>query len=125
MLNYSVRSNSGGTDLRLTYESRCSSISAVVEALSPRLLGTAELLAALRPQRNRYWSGAYQWLLGRLAERIPLAALPEVLDWAAAHVQDGADAYEDLFPALVQRGWAHVGDHRLRTGHVGLTRFST
>jgi hypothetical protein len=89
-------------------------LAAAVEALYPRLLGTAELLAALRPQRNRYWSGAYQWLLRRLAERIPLAALPEVLDWAASHVQDGADAYEDLFPALVQRAWAHVESPEVR-----------
>ena len=83
-------------------------LAAVIEALYPRLLGTAELLAALRPQRNRDWSGAYQFMLGPLAERIPLAALPEVLHWAAAHVQDGADAYADLFPGLVRRGWAHV-----------------
>ena len=83
-------------------------LAAVIEALYPRLLGTAELLEVLRPQRNRYWSGAYQLLLGTLAERIPLAALPQVLDWAAAHVQGDVDAYEDLFPSLVRRGWAHV-----------------
>jgi hypothetical protein len=90
-------------------------LSAAIEALYPRMLSVQQLLEVLRPQRNPNFVGGYNMLLGQLATQIPLEALTTVLDWASAHVQDGEDAYEDLFTHLVQRGWAHVASPRVRT----------
>lgn len=89
-------------------------LSAAIEALYPRLLSTEGLLEVLRPQRNPYFVGGYNMLLGRLATQIPLEALPAILDWASAHVQDGEDAYEDLFRHLVIRGWTQAGSPGVR-----------
>ena len=56
-------------------------LAAVIDALYPRLLTTAELLGALRPQPSDGLFGGYALTLRQLAERIPDDDLPAVLAW--------------------------------------------
>ena len=89
-------------------------LAAVIEALFPRLVNTAGLLELLRPQRNTSYLGPYLVLLGELDARIPAGDLPAALTWASAHVADGEDAYGDLIPKLVRRGWDTVASPGIR-----------
>jgi hypothetical protein len=83
-------------------------LAAVLEALFPRVLGTAALLALLRPQRNVHYFGPYRMLLSELSDLIPAVDLPVALSWASEHTSDGDDAYGDLLPALLRRGWEDI-----------------
>jgi hypothetical protein len=89
-------------------------LAAVIEALYPRLIDTAALLAMLRPQRNTSYLGPYLVLLGGLATRIPADDLPEALGWATEYVENGENAYGDLIPRLVRRGWEDAASSRIR-----------
>ena len=89
-------------------------LAAVIEALFPRLVNTVALLELLRPQRNTSYLGPYLVLLGELDARIPAGDLPAALTWASAHVTDGEDAYGDLIPKLVRRGWDNVASPGIR-----------
>lgn len=80
----------------------------VIGALYPRLMSTAEVLSLLRPQRSPESFGPYAVLLSRLSTRIPAADIPAALSWAAGRVHDGEDAFGDLLPQLVRRGWESV-----------------
>jgi hypothetical protein len=80
----------------------------VIGALYPRLMSTAEVLSLLRSQRSPESFGPYAVLLSRLSTRIPDADVPAALSWAAGRVQDGEDAFGDLLPQLVRRGWESV-----------------
>jgi hypothetical protein len=80
----------------------------VIGALYPRLMSTAEVLSLLRPQRSPESFGPYAVLLSHLSTRIPAADIPAALSWAAGRVQDGEDAFGDLLPQLVRRGWESV-----------------
>lgn len=83
-------------------------LAAVIEVLFPRVLDTTTLVALLRPQRNTHYFGPYRILLAELSDRIPAGELPVALSWASAHAADGDDAYSDLLPDLLQRGWDNV-----------------
>jgi hypothetical protein len=83
-------------------------LAAVIEALFPRLLDTAALTALLRPQRRSSYFGPYLILLSELSTRIPAGELPAALAWASSHAADGNDAYGELLPGLLQRGWDKV-----------------
>jgi hypothetical protein len=90
-------------------------LSAAIGTLYPRLLSTADLLAALRPQRNASLRGYYD-LLGRLSSEIPRHDVPQTLDWAAAHVSDTAgDGYGSLLSGLTTRAWAEAESEDTRT----------
>ena len=83
-------------------------LAAVIEVLFPRLLDTTALLALVRPQRNTHYFGPYLVLLAELSARIPEDELPAALSWASEHAADGNNAYGDLLPALLNRGWNNV-----------------
>lgn len=82
-------------------------LAGAVDTLYPKLMSTGELLAVLRPRRNRRLLGAYQVLLGQLADRVPAPDLPITLAWAAE--QAGSDRLDQAFGRfvgqLVARGW--------------------
>jgi hypothetical protein len=86
----------------------------VIGALFPRLMGTAEVLALLRPARNADSIGPYSELLSQLGTRIPVGDLPLALSWGVGRVQDGEDAFADLLPRLVQRGWESAASSGIR-----------
>ncbi|HEY5362410.1 MAG TPA: hypothetical protein VIJ82_32795 [Streptosporangiaceae bacterium] len=81
-------------------------LAVVIDWMYPRLLDTTALLAMVRPSRSTSL-GPYWVLLRKLSARIPEGDLPEALSWAAARVEDGEGAYDDLLPRLVTRGWQH------------------
>jgi hypothetical protein len=83
-------------------------LAAVIEALFPRLISTADLLNALRPQRNPNLVGGYRMLLTRLGDQLPREDLPVALEWASTHLHGGEGAYDEFIPQLVRRGWAHA-----------------
>jgi hypothetical protein len=90
-------------------------LSAVIGTLYPRLLSTAELLRALRPQRNLSLRG-YHDVLSRLADKLPREDLPGALRWAAERVPAVAgDRYGSLLSRLMTRGWAEAGAPDART----------
>ena len=93
----------------------------VIGALFPRLMGTAEVLILLRPQRNADSIGPYSVLLSRLSTRIPAGDVPEALAWAASRVQDGEDAFGELLPMLVRRGWESAASPGVREPLARLT----
>ena len=93
----------------------------VIGALFPRLMGTAEVLGLLRPQRNADSIGPYSVLLSRLSTRIPAGDVPEALAWAASRVQDGEDAFGELLPMLLRRGWESAASPGVREPLARLT----
>lgn len=96
-------------------------LAGVIGALYPRLMGTAEALSLLRPQRNAGPAGPYSDLLGQLASQIPAADIPAALSWAAERVPDGEDAFASLIPRLVRRGWELVASPDVREPLARLT----
>lgn len=84
-------------------------LAAAVDALYPRLIGVSELIDVLRPRRNRDLVGAYLVLLGQLGDRVAPNDLARVIAWAAGQVAAGEDAYGQLIPRLLVRGWEHAG----------------
>ncbi|MGH8907789.1 MAG: hypothetical protein ACRD0K_15025 [Egibacteraceae bacterium] len=85
-----------------------------IKALHPRLLGTDDLVNALRPRRKTNLFGSYLLLLGDLPRRLPPEELPAMLSWAASHVHGGSEDYGQLLPQLVQRGWNDVDSVAVR-----------
>ncbi len=83
-------------------------LATAIEALYPRQLTTTELLAVLRPRRNRNLLGAYRVLLGRLGTMIPDGDLPAALDWASSRVVHGEEAFGHLVPELIYKGWRNA-----------------
>jgi hypothetical protein len=83
-------------------------LAAVIEVLFPRVLDTTALVAILRPQRKARYFGPYRILLAELSDRIPTEELTTSLSWASGHAADGDDAYGDLLPGLLRRGWDNV-----------------
>jgi hypothetical protein len=96
-------------------------LSGVIGALFPRLMDAAEVLALLRPARNAVSIGPYSELLSHLGARIPADDLPPALSWGADRVQDGEDAFADLLPRLVRRGWESVASPGIREPLARLT----
>ena len=93
----------------------------VIGALFPRLMGTAEVLAVLRPARNADSIGPYSELLSQLGTRIPARDLPSALSWGGDRVQDGEDAFAGLLPRLVRRGWESTASPGIREPLARLT----
>lgn len=92
---------------------------AVIDALYPRLLSTAELTRALRPHRSMLFGG-YRQTLRELPGRIPEQDIAAFLTWLAEHtsqtdVRDD-DHFEDLHAGGIDRGWRQVGDDAVRRG---------
>lgn len=85
-------------------------LATAIEALYPRQLTTAELLAALRPRRNRNLLGAYRVLLGHLTSLLPDSDVPAVLTWASTRVAHGEDAYGQFVAELIDKGWRNAHD---------------
>ena len=84
-------------------------------------MGTAEVLTLLRPARNTDSIGPYSELLSQLSTRIPAGDLPSALSWGADRVQDGEDAFGDLLPRLVRRGWESAASPGVREPLARLT----
>ncbi len=90
-------------------------LSAVIGVLYPRLLSTAGLLAALGPQQNSSLRGHY-YLLGRVGGDIPRDDVPQLLDWAAAHIPDiVGERYGSPLSVLTARGWEEAAAEDART----------
>ncbi|VVJ21482.1 Uncharacterised protein [Amycolatopsis camponoti] len=92
---------------------------AVIDALYPRLLNTAELTQALRPHRSILYGG-YRQTLRDLPGRVPAHDLAEFVAWLADHawhsdVRDD-DHFEDLYAGVIERAWQQVDDDAVRGG---------
>jgi hypothetical protein len=96
-------------------------LAGVIGALFPRLMVTAEVLTLLRPVRSAGSIGPYSELLSQLSTRIPAGDLPSALSWGADRVQDGEDAFGDLLPRLVRRGWESAESPGIRGPLARLT----
>jgi hypothetical protein len=90
-------------------------LAAVIDALYPRLLTTAELTTALRPHRTDLL-GSYRLTLNTLADRIPDDDLSEFAGWFAITIAETNDArrFCDLLPTLVARLWDAADKHTVR-----------
>ncbi|GAB3219285.1 hypothetical protein GCM10027447_01780 [Glycomyces halotolerans] len=77
-----------------------------IDALYPELLSTEDLLAVLRPRRNRNYLGPYQVLLGSLPQRIPPADLGKTLNWVSIHAAGDEWGFGQLVPKLVAIAWS-------------------
>lgn len=88
-------------------------LATALDCLYPESLTTAEFLTALRPRRNRHFTGAYRVLQADFGGRIPDADLPAALQWAVATRSPAVEAntdFADFIAVLVQRAWAERRD---------------
>jgi hypothetical protein len=82
-------------------------LAGVIDAIYPRHLTTTDLLQALRPRRNRHFSGFYTSVLRDLPDVIPASDLTNVIDWACAlPVVDLEGKFGVFIPQLVAAAWA-------------------
>lgn len=92
---------------------------AVIDALYPRLLSTAELTRALRPHRSML-VGGYRKTLRELPGRIPEQDLAAFVAWLAEYASrtDACDDdhFEELLVGVIERAWQQVGDEAVRRG---------
>ncbi|WP_254897368.1 hypothetical protein [Amycolatopsis sp. Hca4] len=90
---------------------------AVIDALYPRLLSTADLTRALRPHRSMLYGG-YRQTLRELSSRVPDHDVAAFVTWLAEHtwrndVRDD-DQFDDLRVGVIDRAWQQVGDDVVR-----------
>jgi hypothetical protein len=82
---------------------------AVVDALYPRLITTAELLRILRPHSRTGLFGGYALTLRQLADHVPDEDLPTVLAWLGSPDNeldfDAGTHFATFFEAILQRAW--------------------
>jgi hypothetical protein len=81
-------------------------LAAAIEALYPEMLSTEDLLAALRPRRNRNYVGPYLLQLSSLPQRIPPPDLATAIDWASNHAADDKWGFGQLVAKLVDTAWS-------------------
>lgn len=74
-------------------------------ALYPDVLGTAELLDALRPPRNRGVLGVYWTFLQWLPDRIPDRDLCAVLAWLVDHLEGNLEDFDALAEDAIERAF--------------------
>ncbi|MEU4667507.1 hypothetical protein AB0F91_05930 [Amycolatopsis sp. NPDC023774] len=86
---------------------------ALIDALYPELLSTADLTRALRPHRSILYGG-YRQTLRELPSRVPEHDVAAFVTWLAEHtwrtdVHDD-DQFDDLRAGVIDRAWQQVGD---------------